>query len=66
MLQNEDEILELLNEGDYPYPKTSDFAKLVMNVKILEENPTIKYKFAEEIGNGANCKVFHAVEREGE
>jgi hypothetical protein len=39
---------------------------LLRNVKFIEGNPTIKYKFGEEIGNGANCKVLHAYEREGE
>lgn len=66
MLSNEDEILELLTEGGYPYPKTSDFARLVVGVKVVEENPSVRYKFCEELGNGASCKVFRVVERDGE
>jgi p21-activated kinase 2 len=32
----------------------------------LEKNPAISYKFAEELGKGAYCKVFKAILRGGD
>lgn len=45
------------------FPKTKEFLQQVQKVVFNEENPATKYKFTDQLGKGASCKVYRAVDR---
>ena len=44
-------------------PTNDEFIKYVMDIKFIESDPSINYKFTDQLGKGAMCKVYKAVNR---
>jgi p21-activated kinase 2 len=42
---------------------TEEFAEQARKIEFIEENPAERFLFERELGKGAMCKVFEAVER---
>ena len=40
-----------------------DFEDKIKEIKLISENPSKYYKFSDELGKGANCKVYIATDR---
>lgn len=44
-------------------PTNDEFIKYVMDIKFIESDPSVTYKFTDQLGKGAMCKVYKALNR---
>ena len=45
-------------------PTDEEFHKCILEIEFFESDPSKKYKFTEQLGSGAMCKVYKAFDRE--
>ena len=44
-------------------PSNDEFIKFIESVQFTEGDPSLKYKFTEQLGRGAMCKVYKGIDR---